>query len=136
MFVWKEDYSTGIEVIDLQHQKLFALGSDIFDLINLKDGLDHYDEIMEILTNLRDYAIYHFDFEEDYMKSIGYENLDEHKKLHSALIEKLSSIETKDIDGEQKTVLIVMLDFVATWIGHHILKEDFKYAKPELEIHK
>ncbi len=129
MFEWKQEYETGIEIIDFQHQRLLELGSQIFNIINLKDGLDHYDEIMKIICELRDYVIYHFDYEENYLESIGYENLDEHKKLHKALIEKISTIEAKDIDGEQKTVLIVLLDFLATWIGHHILKEDFKYAK-------
>lgn len=129
MFIWKDDYNTGIEEIDNQHKRLFELGSQIFELVNLKDGLDHYDEIMSILNDLREYTIYHFDYEENYMKSINYNDLKNHKELHDKLIDKISNIETKDIDMEQNTVLIQLLDFIANWIGNHILKEDFKYVE-------
>lgn len=131
MFVWKKEYETGIENIDLQHQKLFELGSDIFNIINVKDGLNHYSEIMKILSDLGDYVQYHFSYEEDYMETIGYSGLDDHKKLHKKLTEKILSIQSENIDGEQKTVLIVLLDFVADWIGHHILQDDFKYVELE-----
>ena len=127
LFKWKDDFNTGINEIDLQHRKLFKLGSEIYVLATLKDGLDHYDEIIKILDELKDYAVYHFDFEEKYMSSKNFSDLDEHKKLHSAFIDKISSIESKDIDDKQKTVLLQLLDFTANWIGSHILKEDFKY---------
>lgn len=129
MFIWKDDYNTGIVEIDNQHKRLFELGGQIFELVNLKDGLDHYDEIMTILNELREYTIYHFDYEEKYMKSINYNNLKSHKELHDKLIDKISNIENKDIDMEQNTVLIQLLDFIANWIGNHILKEDFKYIE-------
>lgn len=127
MFEWKEAYSTGIGDIDSQHQRLFQLGSEIFDLVNLKDGYDHFDEIMAIVDDLKEYTIYHFAFEEEYMKSKNFDNFDNHKILHDNLIAKLSAIDSKDIDNRQDAVLIQLLDFIATWIGNHILKEDFKY---------
>lgn len=129
MFVWKDDYNTGISEIDAQHRQLFKLGSQIFDLVSLDDGFDHYDEIINILNDLREYTIYHFDFEEKYMLEIGYEDFDNHKELHDKLIDKITNIETKDIDSDQRSISLSLLDFIATWIGNHILKEDFKYAK-------
>ncbi len=127
MFIWKDDYSTGISDIDSQHQRLFELGSQIFQLANLKDGLDHYDEIISVVDALREYIIYHFSFEEAYMKSKNFDNFDNHKILHDSLIDKITNIDPKSIDTNQGTVLIQLLDFVATWIGNHILREDFKY---------
>ncbi len=129
MFIWKEEYNTGLPEIDAQHQRLFELGSEIFSLVNSKDGADHYDEIVAILDDLREYTIYHFDFEEKYQLSIDYENYDEHKILHDNLIDKLTNIETENIDSMQGTVMIHLLDFIANWIGNHILKEDFKYLE-------
>ena len=129
MFIWKEEYNTGLPEIDAQHQRLFELGSEIFSLVNSKDGADHYDEIVAILDDLREYTIYHFDFEEKYQLSIDYENYDEHKILHDNLIDKLTNIETENIDSMQGTVMIQLLDFIANWIGNHILKEDFKYLE-------
>lgn len=127
LFEWKEAYNTGISDIDTQHKRLFELGSQIFHLVNLKDGFDHYDDIVAIIDDLKEYTIYHFSFEEEYMKSKNFDNFDNHKILHDNLIDKISNIDLKDIDNKQSTVLIQLLDFIATWIGNHILKEDFKY---------
>ena len=69
-FEWKDEYRTGIEVIDKQHKHLMEIGARIFDLANADDGYDRYDDIMEVLNELRDYTIYHFGYEEKLMESI------------------------------------------------------------------
>lgn len=127
IFNWKNEYSTGISAIDLQHRRLFEIGSNIYELATLNDGVDHFDEIMQILDNLKNYAIYHFEFEESYMRSKNFDNIVEHKKLHVNFIDKILSINDKDVDNKQKQVLLKLLDFIANWIGNHILKEDFRY---------
>ena len=68
MFKWKEDFSVNIKTIDEQHQELFRIGNSLYNIISIKGGIDRYDEIMKILYEMRDYAIYHFDYEEKLMK--------------------------------------------------------------------
>jgi len=126
-FEWKDSYSVNIAEIDKQHKKLFKIGESICDLAMANDAYDHYDEIIEILQELKDYTAYHFNYEEKLMEKIGYENLETHKIEHNFIIKKLNKVESKDIDMSQKDTLIELLAFVSDWISGHILKTDMKY---------
>ncbi len=127
IFKWKDNFSVGIEEIDNQHKRLFEIGGEIYNLATLKDGQDHYDEIMALLKGLKDYTVYHFGFEESLMEKYNYDKIEEHKKQHAMFVEKLVDLETQEIDSRQKKVILDVLDFVVNWISSHILGSDFKY---------
>lgn len=127
MFNWKDSYNIGIEEIDKQHKKLFEIGNSIYELAMLKDGQDHYDEIMSLISKLKDYTIYHFGYEERLMENNNYNELDAHKIQHDKFVEKLIDIETQEIDSRQKKVILDILDFIVSWISKHILVTDQKY---------
>lgn len=127
IFNWKDSFCTGIEEIDKQHKRLFEIGGEIYNLAILKDGQDHYDEIMALLGSLRDYTEYHFGYEEGLLEKNNYENFEEHKQQHDMFVKKLIDIETQDIDSRQKQVILDILDFIVNWISNHILGIDFQY---------
>jgi len=127
LFKWKDNYSCNISGIDNQHKKLFEIGSRIFDLVSLNDGYDHYDEIMNILNELKDYTIYHFSYEEELMKEHNYEDYESHKIEHDFFIKKLMRLEKSDLEDNQNEALMKIITFVADWISGHILKTDMKY---------
>ncbi len=102
MFKWKDNFSVNIKIIDEQHQELFRIGNALYSIISIKDGVDRYDEIMKILYEMRDYAIYHFDYEEKLMKENGYLDFENHKRQHNGFINKVKSIDELDIDEKQK----------------------------------
>lgn len=129
IFKWKESFSIGIEEIDRQHKRLFEIGGEIYNLAVLKDGQDHYDEIMALLSSLKDYTVYHFGFEENLMKKYDYDKIEEHKEQHDIFIGKLIDIESQDIDSSQKKIILDILDFIVNWISSHILGSDFKYKE-------
>ena len=129
MLDWKDIYSVNVKEIDRQHKKLFEIGSSVFELVSLNDEYDHYDEIMTILNELKDYTVYHFDYEEKLLKKCGYENLDTHKFEHGFFVKKLGKMERKDIDGDQKEALKDLMVVVADWITHHIMESDMKYKQ-------
>ena len=58
-FEWKERYMLGIEEVDKQHKKLFEIGARAYELTRLDNAYDRYDDIMEVLKELFDYAQYH-----------------------------------------------------------------------------
>jgi len=126
-FEWKDSYGVDVEEIDRQHRKLFEIGGRISDLVLAKDGYDHYDEIMTILDELKNYTIYHFNYEEKLMEEYGFPGLDEHKIEHMFLIKKLERMKDKDIDANQEDALINLVTFVSDWISGHILKTDMGY---------
>lgn len=127
IFRWRDSFSTGISEIDLQHRKLFELGSRIYELAGLNDGYDHYDEIMAIIGELKDYTVYHFNYEEELMRKYGFEKLDSHKIEHDFFVKRLDRLLRKDIDSEQEEALMDMIKFTADWISSHILGTDMDY---------
>lgn len=127
IFKWKDSYSVNIAEIDKQHKKLFEIGARIYDVANLNDDYDHYDEIMEIMGELKDYTVYHFGYEEKLMAEHGYSDLDTHQVQHKFFIKRLEKILKKDIDDQQQETVGELLNFIADWIAGHILQTDMKY---------
>ncbi|SHI54196.1 hemerythrin [Geosporobacter subterraneus DSM 17957] len=127
LFKWKDAYSCNVEAIDQQHKKLFEIGSKLYNIVALKDGADHYDEIMDVLLELKDYTIYHFDFEEALMEKHGFPGLGAHLKEHNSFIDKIVELENEDIDEKQRKITMDIIIFVSNWIEQHILKSDMQY---------
>lgn len=121
---WKEDYKTGIPMVDEQHKKLFEIANRAYEILKDQFTLDKYDDIVVILEELKDYAIYHFDCEEKYMESINYEGLPTQKEQHNKFIDKVQSVDLFSVDEEQEKFLFEVLDFIVNWIGNHIIRLD------------
>ncbi len=129
MFNWKENFSVNIGKIDEQHKELFNIGNFLYDLIAIKDHIDRYDEIMEALNRLKNYAIYHFQTEEKLMQEYGYPKYEEHKKQHDAFIAKINSLDEDIVDEDQRKVELDLVMFIANWIEQHILRTDMEYKE-------
>lgn len=128
MFIWKDDFSVKIPLIDEQHKRLFEIGNSINVLLKEYDGQDSFDEIMSQLDNLSNYTKYHFEQEEKLMSHYGYEDLDEHKKEHRDFIAYLEGLDSNDIDHDQKETLLNLIKFITSWVFKHIMNTDFKYS--------
>jgi len=124
MIEWKNDYSIGVADIDEQHKKLFEIANRAYSLLKNELITDKYDQIAVIFAELLDYTGYHFGFEENYMKSIGYKKLLSHKVIHDDFVERVKNIDLKQVDEDQDKYLMDLLDFVANWISDHILVQD------------
>lgn len=130
LFGWKEEYSTGIPLVDEQHKKLFEIAGKTYALINDEFAVDKYDKIIELIEELKDYTVFHFKSEEEYMLSIGYRKFFSHKVEHDDFVEKINSIDYTQLDQDQDTYLRNILEFVVEWISNHILKLDKMINKP------
>ena len=124
MYDFKEEFKTGIESIDQEHEKLFEIADRAY--VTLMDDFipDKYDYIIEILTELADYAAIHFQHEEEYMLKIRHKKLLSHKVEHQEFCEKVASYHLSEIDENQKGVILELLDFLSDWLVHHILEND------------
>lgn len=119
---WNNNYSIGIRAIDTQHKALFETVNRLYILkdneINLKEKLK------AILYDFREYTQIHFKDEEAFMHSIGYNGLDEHKKLHQKIIDSIN-----DILKNSSSLSIVkskMRVLSKRLLLKHIVKEDIK----------
>jgi len=124
MYEMKEEYKIGIELIDDQHKKLFELADKAYMLLKDEFVFDKYDKIVRILEELKDYTIFHFKSEEEYMESIEYKRLFTQKIEHEKFIKVLEDINYRDIDEKQDESLVKILNFLNDWLIEHILKTD------------
>ena len=128
MIQWKDEYLLGIEKIDEQHKRLFEIAGDIYDLLKNELVTDKYDGIVNLISELKDYTVFHFTFEEAYLKQIGYRKFLSHKVEHDDFVAKISDIDMEKIDSDHEQSLLDMLDFVVNWISSHILETDKAYT--------
>lgn len=129
MIKWKDEYSLGVDIIDEQHRKLFEIAGRAYDLLKDELVVDKYDRIVAILGELKDYSVFHFNSEEEYMKSIGYRKFLSHKVIHDDFIEKINGIDLDQVDENQDKYLLDILDFIVRWIDGHILGQDKQYMQ-------
>lgn len=137
-FAFTDRYKTGIALIDEQHRGLFEIINQVNNLIHAEFLYDKYDEIMGLLTELREYTEFHFADEEEYMKSIGYPQLEAQKRAHTSFVERLVEIDLTDLDSmddNQQDYLQNMIDFLISWLSNHILKSDKMIGTYERESH-
>ncbi|CAM2966010.1 bacteriohemerythrin [Hathewaya histolytica] len=124
MIDWKDDFVIGVDKIDSQHKHLFKIANDAYDVLKNEFCIDKYDKIIKILEELKEYTIFHFNAEENYMQEIGYKKLFTHKIEHNKFIEKIKNVNLDNIDKDQDAYLLEILEFVVNWIENHILYTD------------
>lgn len=127
MLKWKQEFETGISHLDEQHKHLFEIGNKAYLLLD--DKMDKFDEIVALIDELKNYTVYHFSSEEEYMKNIGYRKFLSHKVEHDDFINKIKGIDLEKMDENQEEALRELIGFVFDWITDHILGRDKGYAE-------
>ena len=125
IITWDDSLSTGIPNIDNQHKKLVELINKVGEAMKNSKGNEI---LLDVLTELLNYTKTHFRYEEQYMESIKYPKLAEHKEVHKMVTDKVADLYEKVKSG--KFVSTVQLsNLLKEWISTHILKVDMHYAK-------
>ena len=124
MFEMKEKYKTGIPHVDTEHEKLFEIGERAYQLFRNQYDMDKYDKIVEVIEELREYTVYHFKHEEEYMESINYKRLFTQKIDHAGFIKKIYEVKLSKIDDNQDEAIMGILTFLNDWLINHIVEKD------------
>ncbi len=124
MYEMKDEYYTGIELIDREHKELFRIADEAYQVMKDEFISDKFDNIVTIIQNLKEYAKMHFSDEEAYMQSIHYKKFLSHKIEHVDFIEKLEAFDLEQMDHNQTGTLLELLEFLNDWLVHHILEKD------------
>lgn len=120
-----EEYLTGIDLIDREHEEIFRIVEQAHRLIRSTNELD-FNRITEIMDKIKQYSKEHFDDEEDYMRDIKYEGLEAQKHSHSLFIDEFCSIDLSKMEGKPKENLDELLAFLLGWMINHIVTADKK----------
>lgn len=138
MYSISTEYLTGVAVLDEQHSHLFRLTDQAQTLLKDQNMLYKFDDLEQILKEIRSYTLSHFDEEEKYMTSSSYTRFEEHRKLHEKFIENLTQIDQEAANislGTQDSILSELLKYLTEWLQQHILIID-KQMINEIEADK
>lgn len=133
IFPWNDDFATGIALIDEQHEILVRLLNTVArNLVQRADALS----FGEIMRELSEYTIYHFDAEEALMGQFFAGDLLEsgHREAHKNFVRKIGLLEaqyaTKPVDEAVEEIIAIL----TRWLAFHILDTDRRMAKVVLAI--
>ena len=121
---WKSEYSVGDEHIDTQHQHLFHLANKV---LRMKASAASTAELKPLLVGLCEYIQFHFDDEQNLMESVGYPDLEEHRKRHQAIIHAMNTM-MRSSKGIQP-LLDRLAEIMEVWTLKHIVIEDAQVGK-------
>lgn len=115
---WQDEYSVGVDEIDEQHQKLFAIYNE---LSSSADGEGQKEAVSRCLEDLGGYLDYHFKSEEKFLGRDP-ELVASHRSLHYGFVKRVLSMTGNLTDPE--AVTFDLLFFLSNWLVNHILNED------------
>jgi len=119
---WSEDYATGVEQIDKDHQMIFQMSEDFRTALDEGLGCEVYSVM---LGNLSAYCRGHFSFEERCMTEHKCPVAQKNKAAHKKFMQTLSGFQQRyatqgynHVDGR------LLVDTVDQWLDSHICRID------------
>ncbi|MDD5674977.1 MAG: bacteriohemerythrin [Chitinivibrionales bacterium] len=121
---WSDSYSVSIASIDEQHKKLVGMVNALNEAMatgKSKEGLQ------KTLTELINYTVEHFSYEERLFAQHGYLETVKHAGEHKKLAGQVLDFDKKFKAGELM-LSIQMMNFLKDWLITHIGGSDKKYS--------
>ena len=125
-FEWDAKYSINNEMVDKHHKSLVELVNQYYEKLTDKSE-DGQKKAGKVFQELKNYTIMHFKAEEELMASCKYPDLENHKKLHQALLNSVIEYENK-IKNKETISPLTIGNFLKNWLLTHILNEDKKIS--------
>lgn len=124
-FKWKDEYSVGIDSIDMQHRKLINLINQLQTAVDYSTG-----EIFEreALDELVEYTVTHFRYEEDLMEEHKYPGFEAHRAQHDEMVTRVTQV-LHEYQSNQEAAMKDAVDFLKNWLINHINGTDKQYSK-------
>ena len=125
LFDWSDEYSLEHPQIDREHQALFALAGQLHSAMLEGSG----NAVMgDLLARLINYTQVHFSHEEALMRRHHYTSMDAHVAEHRKLTSQVLELQQKYAAG-RLTITMDTMQFLRSWLQHHILKSDQAVAR-------
>jgi len=124
LFKWYKKYSVNNNELDEHHKTLFDIFNRLYDNCLGQHEAHCIDPIIE---ELQSYSNYHFSAEEQYMRSIGFKEINKHISEHNEFTQRtllLRQVAEKDEPEATKELVA----FLGNWLLHHVIEEDKKYT--------
>lgn len=133
IFPWTDNFATGIEAIDVQHQKLVELLNVLVRHMAFNADAPTLNSVYE---QLRQYTIQHFADEEciwhEHFKDDPWEQW--HKDAHQDFVDKIIEIKSRESELNLDQVIAEIVSFLTHWLALHIIESDKRMAKVVLAL--
>jgi len=121
---WNKTLLLDVEPFDKHHEHLFSLLNRIYDLISSNAPSSEFNDV---LVQLRDYTVYHFNAEEVWMQEQNYPMMLTHLQQHKLFLNEVIRFQ-EELAAGSPMVAIGILTFLKEWLLNHIYKIDTEYA--------
>ncbi|MGB9546273.1 GGDEF domain-containing protein [Vibrio harveyi] len=132
IFPWNHNFETGMKKIDEQHYHLFLLVNKLANTLIYDDQI----EVDGVFSELKDYAQYHFSYEESVWNEYFSDDIwnDEHKKSHASFVDEVIKIQAESKDLNWQESIEHILQFLVRWLVFHIIGDDKKMSVAVREL--
>lgn len=121
--VWDTSFETGIDEVDAQHRRLVEIINSLAEGI----GRASMTDLHGVLSQLKDYAQYHFRTEEGIMEAQAYPGLEDHRAEHRAFVDQILLFDL-DVILASEGLAWEMFHFLRGWLTNHILVVDRRFS--------
>jgi hemerythrin len=121
---WSDNMSVGVKEMDDDHKLVIDVVSSLYAS---RKG-NPPEVVRQIFSSMRLHVIEHFRREEDILKNVMFDKIEEHIEVHNAFIERLTVLEDLMNSEESFVLSDDILNSVARWLFNHIMTEDKDYV--------
>lgn len=119
---WRADLAVGVDLIDEQHQELFARINNLLESCNQGKGRD---EVAKMIDFLGEYISLHFADEEALQRQVDYPDYSAHKLMHDRFVAEYGRLQEQlRSDGPTVRFVLQVNRAVVDWLVQHISKVD------------
>ncbi len=124
---WDNSFSVHNAEIDGQHKKWIEIFNKMHEILTEGGDKVLHSAGAEALKAMQDYSRYHFNFEEEYMRTINYPDLYIHKRMHKDFDNQIYTY-GRDMQEGKIVLDTEIIKLIKDWLLYHILNEDKKYV--------
>ena len=132
VFPWNENFETGLDIIDEQHQTLVQLLNTLAGHLVNQSGSSTMDVVF---NELMAYSVRHFKTEEDVWRQfLPAELWHAHHGEHINFMSEVVRLRNGSLSDSSYDATEAILSFLTHWLAYHILESDMRTAKVVLAI--
>lgn len=123
-FEWRDSFNIGVDSIDKEHRQLFKIINKLFAF--QEEEIDGQWLCQEGIKFFRGHALKHFGSEEQYMESVNYSGVEQHKQIHKSFRENTLPALEEELErtGYSHESVEHFLGVCTGWLIGHTLTED------------
>ena len=126
IITWKSSLSVGVTDVDEDHKKLIKMINRLFGATLSSDPGQ---VLSDILSELTDYVVFHFNREEQHMQHLNYPRYAKHKEDHQKLFDAAGRFK-RNLDSGLATNLKDDVEILLRdWLIFHIQGHDKRLGK-------